>query len=208
MVWNGDGLLQRSIDSLQQVHPNLPVEVARLPDESPLLIKEQMNDLSPFDTTLYLDADTVVLGDLSYGFEKAEQHGLACCICECPWANRYPSIEGDIIEYNTGVLFWKKSEEVNMIFDAWKHYNRWLDSSIEFIKQDGTPARMEHNDQAGFAMAVHDLGFNPYVLPLNWNFRQLWHKNWFGSIKIWHDYAAPPRDVASRSSMEFFKLER
>ncbi|MEJ0070814.1 MAG: hypothetical protein WDO24_21130 [Pseudomonadota bacterium] len=40
-----------------------------------------MFEHSPFETTVYLDADTVVLGRLDYGFEMAERFGLACCHC-------------------------------------------------------------------------------------------------------------------------------
>ena len=36
---------------------------------------------SPVEEKLYLDADTVVLGTLNYGFEKARKFGLARCIC-------------------------------------------------------------------------------------------------------------------------------
>lgn len=216
MVWDQDdstpyveqGPLSRSLAAIRAVHPGLPVEIARLPVGSGLLDKASMYERSPFETTLFLDADTVVLGDLTYGFEKSEQFGIACSICECPWANRYPSIEGDLIEYNTGVLFFAKDDDVQAVFDAWRYHNDNLDSSIEFKKQTGEPAKMEENDQAGFAMAVHDLGFNPFVLPQNWNFRPIWQKTWFGPIKVWHDYGQPPKDVANRGSMEFFNLAR
>src|SRR5688572_24905493 len=123
MVWPGDprvnAALQRSLDSLAVVHPELEVEVIELPEGS-LLDKATMLDRSPFDTTLFLDADTVALDRLDYGFDKAEHFGLACCICECPWARRYGGLKhsGDMIEYNTGVmLFTKGAREV---FDSWK----------------------------------------------------------------------------------------
>ena len=67
--------------------------------------KTVMGSISPFETTLFLDADTVVLGNLDYAFDRAEEYGLACCICECPWLRRYGNAEGDLIEYNSGVLF-------------------------------------------------------------------------------------------------------
>ncbi len=44
--------------------------------------KATMFDLSPFDETLFLDLDTVVLGRLDFGFQKAQQFGLAIAICE------------------------------------------------------------------------------------------------------------------------------
>ena len=39
---------------------------------------------------------------------------------------------------------------------------------------------------------INKFKFNPFVLPLNWNFRPIWHRSFFGPIKIWHDYSDPP----------------
>jgi hypothetical protein len=47
-----------------------------------------MAAMTPFEETLFLDADTVPLGRLDFGFEQAQRFGLACCICEVPWARR------------------------------------------------------------------------------------------------------------------------
>lgn len=190
-------VLERSRRSLAAVHPELPVEVAELAPESTLLDKARMLELTPFDETLFLDADTVVLDDLSYGFDQARRFGLACSICECPWARRYGGLSGDIVEYNTGVLFFTPRAET--VFGAWKDCAAEIDSSIVFYNGD-TMARMPLNDQAGFAKAVDDTGFRPFVLPYNWNFRPQWHKSWFGPIKIWHDYADVPGDLLGHNA--------
>src|SRR5438067_9971407 len=84
-----DHALARSVASLKAVHPDLPIHVHELPVASSLLDKANMFDWTPFQETLYLDVDTVVLGRLDYGFERAQRHTLACAICECPWARRY-----------------------------------------------------------------------------------------------------------------------
>ncbi|MDP6885212.1 MAG: hypothetical protein QF830_13855, partial [Rhodospirillales bacterium] len=39
---------------------------------------------------------------------KGREVGLALCICECPWARRYGGLAGDVVEYNTGVMFFTK----------------------------------------------------------------------------------------------------
>ena len=59
---------------------------------------------------------------------------------------------------------------------------------------------MPLNDQAGFAMAIEDTGFNLFVLPYNWNFRPKWHKIWYGPLKIWHDYEAVPEPILQRNA--------
>ena len=71
VVWGeyNETVLERSRQSLARVHSGLPVEIAELPAGSTLLDKTRMMELSPFDETLFLDADTVVLDDLTFGFE-------------------------------------------------------------------------------------------------------------------------------------------
>ena len=199
LVWGqfDRALLDRAITSVREFHPDLPVEIARLGDDATLLDKAGMLDLTPFDETVFLDADTVVLGDLGFGFDKASRQGLACSICECPWARRYGGIDGDIVEYNTGVLFFTK--DAKPVFDAWKARVRDIDSSIVF-RRGNSLARMPLNDQAGFAMAIEDTGFNLFVLPYNWNFRPKWHKSWYGPLKIWHDYEPVPEPIRQRNA--------
>jgi hypothetical protein len=199
LVW-GEGVkdaLERSCASVRQIHPELPIHIERLPDGSNLLDKAGMGERSPFEETLYLDADTVVLGRLDYAFERAAQFGLACSICECPWARRYAGLRGDLVEYNTGVVFFTRKAQP--LLREWKQRVRRVDSSILFVR-DGQLCRMPLNDQAAFAQAVAETGFSPFVLPQNWNFRPAWHKSWFGPIKIWHDYRPVPEELRSWSA--------
>lgn len=188
--------LERSIASVKTVHPELGIHVERLPEGSTLLDKARMFEVSPFLQTLFLDADTVVLERLDYGFEMSNRFGLACCICECPFLRRFTSLKdhGDLIEYNTGVLFF--SHIVKRLFDRWASLAKTLDSSLPFMA--GQELRvMPINDQASFGEALRTDFYNPYVLPLNWNFRPNWHRSWFGDLKIWHDYSdVPPELIA------------
>lgn len=201
VTW-GDSInaeLDRSMASLRSFHPSLPVHVERLADVTDpcegLLLKARMFGLSPFSSTLFLDTDTVVLGHLDYGFEKAEQHGLACCICESPWARRHTGLrhEGDLVEYNTGVLFF--AEEARPVFETWEKLAPALDSSTVVVQPDGTIARQAHDDQAAFALAVKQTGHVPFVLPMNWNFRPQFHRSFFGPLKIWHHFSDPWPDI-------------
>lgn len=187
-----DGVLERSLASVARYHGELPVHVERLPERADLLEKAKMMAMTPFAETLYLDADTVVLGRLDFGFDKAVRHGLACAVCECPWARRYTGIAGDLVEYNTGVLFFTR--QARPVFDAWQRLAPAVDSSIPIFVGEKL-AHMPINDQAGFALAVERTGFLPFVLPLNWNFRPKWHKSFFGPIRIWHDYGEVPDEI-------------
>jgi hypothetical protein len=197
MVWGHDDKTERALDrskkSVNTVHPELPIEVIRLDADDSikgLLEKARMFERSPFRETLFLDADTVVLGRLDFGFRKAQEYGLACCICECPWARRYTGIEGETIEYNTGVMFFGK--KAKPVFDSWTRLAPKLDSSMIFSNTLGQLMRMPYNDQCSFAAAVEATQFQPFVLPLNWNFRPRWQFSFFGPVKIWHDYLELP----------------
>jgi hypothetical protein len=194
IVWGDKAakVLDRSIASLKRFHPHMPVEVFRLDgDESTehYLKKARMASMTPFEQTLFLDADTIVMDTLDFGFEKAKQFGLACCINENPWACRYGGLSGDMVEYNTGVLFF--TPKAAPIFQAWEDIAPNLDSSIRYI-MNGKVVVMPHADQGSFAKAVDVSGMAPFVLPMNWNFRPGYHRAFFGKMKIWHDYNEPP----------------
>jgi hypothetical protein len=196
IVWGDEAKLplERLRRSIEKYHPELPYRVIRVEASSDafrsLNHKANMCALSPFEETLFLDADTVVMSRLDYGFERAHFHGMALAICECPWARRYQEIfDSDEVEYNTGVIFFTRKAEA--VFTEWSALVQTVDSSIRFVKSDGQPAVMPANDQGSFALAIENTMFNPFVLPLNWNFRPRWHRSFFGPIKIWHDYSDP-----------------
>ena len=204
MVW-GDKItpyLERSRASLREWHPELPVHVETLdtggdPVQA-LLLKARMLDASPFEETLFLDADTVVLGRLDFGFDRARRFGLACTINGCPWARRYgdPGLNGDMIEYSTGVMFFTPA--IRPVFDAWAACVDKVDSSIEW-EENGVLCHTPYADQAGFAKAIEDTGFLPFVLPINWNFSAWFFRAFYGPIRIWHDYGEVPEFVRQQN---------
>lgn len=200
MVWGDNervhAALPRAVASLKKHHPEFRPVVLRMPDDSDLRCKSRMFELSPFDQTLYLDADTLVLGRLDYGFEKAAKHGLAITINVSPWARRYTALRdrGDICEFDTGVIFFSKAHAPTArVFEAWQAAGN-LDSSSQFVSADGV-RRMTVNDQCGFAAAVDACDFNPWILPVNWNLHPRWQKTLFGALKVWHDYGNPPPKI-------------
>lgn len=187
--------LARLKASVKKFHPNLEHKIIKINAESgnpfSLNKKAAMLDLTPFDETLFLDVDTVVMGNLDFGFYKAKEFGIALSICEAPWAKRYPNLfQGDEIEYNTGVIFFTK--KASKVFHEWNNYAKNVDSTIVGIDDSGI-YKMPSNDQGSFALAVENTQYNPFVLPFNWNFRPMWHKSFWGPIKIWHDYSDPPK---------------
>ncbi|MBI3517261.1 MAG: hypothetical protein HY060_24775 [Proteobacteria bacterium] len=191
-AWSIKPFVDRAIASFAAHHPELPYHVAKLPAGSTLYDKATMFDHTPFDTTVFLDADTVVLGRLDYGFEMAERFGLACCHCVNPWLRRYVGVVGDWIEYNTGVLFF--SAAARPLFDRWRALAPQLDSRASFIR-DGFTMVSPRDDQLSFSRAVQESARPPFVLPYNWNFAPPHHHSFFGPLKVWHSYATVPETV-------------
>jgi|GEM_PF-660142 len=187
--------LRRSVQSVYKFHFGMSITVRELPEGANLLDKAKMYDLSPYDQTLYLDADTEVLDKLDFGFDMADRHGVALSICECPYARRYEkSLAADTVEYNTGVIFFTKGEKSEPLFRKWAELAPTMDSSVRFVSAAG-PGLMPMNDQASFAAAVQQLSFNPYTLPYNWNLRPGYHKMFFGPVKVWHDFGPVPKEL-------------
>ena len=97
-----------------------------------------------------------------------------------------------LVEYNTGVLFITKKAQPMLYL--WEQLARVVDSSVRYNSENGESV-MDHNDQAAFAKAIEMTGFNPYVLPLNWNFRPKWQRSFFGPLCVWHDLSPPPEEL-------------
>ena len=197
IVWGGtvEKLLARSIDSVRRFYPDMPIHVVR-GDEHPthaMMQKSMLGSVTPYESTLFLDADTVVMGNLDSAFDRAEEFGLACCICECPWARRYGPAEGDNIEYNTGVIFF--THKGRPVFDAWQALALECPAASSWLAVDDSPRGMPYEDQAPFARAVRSCRFNPFVLPLNYNFRPKFYPTVFAPLKIWHDPMDPPAQL-------------
>ena len=120
-----------------------------------------MFELTPdgYESFVYLDADTWVLGDLSFGFEKAEQHGIA--VAPAPnynlsevfgFASVFEEIgqrRADQMQYNIGVIFFRRAEKVQEVFARWH----------EICENRG--AAFKDNDQPFFTLAMEQLGFLP-----------------------------------------------
>src|SRR5262249_12576789 len=142
--------------------------------------------------TVFLDADTVVLGRLDYGFEMAERFGLACSHCVNPWLRRYVGVTGDWIEYNTGVLFFTAA--ARPVFDRWRVLAPQRDPRASCASNNTTMVS-PRADQLSFSRAVQEAARPPFVLPHNWNFAPPNHHAFFGPLKVWHSYAEVPETI-------------
>jgi hypothetical protein len=187
IAWEAEGaveraLIERAVASLRQIHPELPHHIEPLPGGAPRLDKAALLARSPFETTLFLDSDAVVLGRLDFGFEMVERYGLACCLGDNPWQRRHLGVAGDGVEYDTSVLFFDR--RAALVLDAWARLAPLVDFPISQVVARQIE-QVPCDDRIGFTRAIELCGFVPFVLPLNWGLRPRWQRSFFGPVKLW-----------------------
>lgn len=185
LIWGSKILpyLERSLTSLYQIHPKIEALVVNCDEKLGLVNKTLLAQLPSKGTTLLLDADTVVLGNLDQLFEGAERYGLACTIADCPWMRRYSSEWGNQTEYSTGVIAYTK--KALPVLEAWERLGRTTHASNRWEHKRELKGE-KWGDQASFAAAICETKFNPYILPMNYNFVPWSHRSFFAPLKIWH----------------------
>src|SRR5580700_3140578 len=159
------------------------------------LEKSRLVDFLPdgYETYLFLDSDTKIVGDVSLGFAKAEQHGIA--MAPTPNYNlpeffnfarlmRELGVEpADQIMYNSGVIFFHLTAAVRQVLE------RWRDLCATIGAKNDLP-----RDQPFLTLAMEQCGVTPYVLSPLYNYRGLGEYA-VGNIRIWHSHFAPPPDL-------------
>jgi hypothetical protein len=159
------------------------------------LEKSRLIDLLPagYDSFLYLDCDTRIVGDVTLGFEMAERHGIA--VVPAPNYNlgeffgfgalmaRAGMKPADHMQYNSGVVFFRLTHLVRRVLERWRDLCDTLGAKAGFA-----------HDQPFLTMAFEQLGFLPYVLSPLYNYRSMGEYA-VGSIRIWHSAFPPPADL-------------
>jgi hypothetical protein len=157
------------------------------------------------ETALLLDADTRVIGDISLGFEKAEQHGMA--IVPAPhysladfrdfrevMLNEGVTPLGQII-YNSGVIFCQPHRpDVRTVFDRTLALGQKYRDRV-------------WSDQTYLSLAMEIERFNPHTLSPSFNYRAFGELI-SGSIRIWHSYEPLPANAASLEKGYLHRYEK
>lgn len=153
-------------------------------------------------TVLFLDVDTIVLDDISLGFDMAEKFGIAMAPAPHYSLGDFRNFKeimksegikprGQIV-YNSGVIFLSlKHAKVRPIFDT-------ALSLAE--KYAGTP----WGDQPFLSLAMELQEFHPYALSPSFNYRAFGELA-SGNIRIWHSYQPVPDNAAG---LEYGYLHR
>jgi hypothetical protein len=119
---------------------------------------------SPFDLTMYSDADTYPIGDLSLGFRKAAQHEFGIVIAP---GQTFVWDDVEYVHYNCGVLFFRGRPI------------RWADQVLSHART------FVESDEPAWALAWEDLRINPAVLPSVFNLVSA-GKIHDRPIRVWH----------------------
>ena len=102
-------------------------------------LKVSMLDISPFRNTLYLDADTLVRGQIDTGFDILDDgYDLVVCASANQGGEAMHHIEeeerwytmcqlyGCTLQLQAGVVFVRKSDRTRELFWAWRYeWQRW-----------------------------------------------------------------------------------
>ena len=193
------GLLINSAESLKRVMPNLGITVfSQFPIESAAFEsvvqvnssgdgfydKTRLMQQSPYDKTLFVDADTYVIESISDVFTLLNNFDCAAIHEEylsTDWWNHYPrpDIPSTFPEFNTGILAFKRSPAMDCVLRDWSELYR------EFIQQ--SPGK-KINDQPFFRAAVYksDVRIATLTREYNCKFRGQGYLN--GRVKILHGH--------------------
>lgn len=187
---------KKSIETLRQMHGDL-LNVAVISDrvlaEADIpIVRKDVSSLareyktrvywySPFQYTLYLDADTEIVGDVACGFHSLlNGWDMAAAFDFRETLADIDHLQPEDKEftighvgaqyathYNTGVLFFRKNEAVRDLFLLW--HSEWR--------------RFRHYDQGAFVRAIHGSQVKVWTLAPEWNThikklaRRIWHKH-------------------------------
>ena len=145
-------------------------------------IKTRIYSLSPFEKTLFLDADTEVLADPQHGFDLLDcvdmvigQDGIQVfnqnqhphMVHEEMIATKKETGGGEFSYYNTGVMFFRRNERMRILMQIWHaEWTRWMrqDQPAMFRAMLSNPVRIasmrnswntHHSNQAQFVFHAH-----------------------------------------------------
>lgn len=187
-------LAERSIETLRAWHPDLPVALigerplgceeqfieAEASDDGARSAKTRIVELSPWKQTVYLDADTEVVGSLAGGFGAlTDGFELALAIndsqpslrdCPQPSPEEYEATLAalgtpDVHYYQSGLLFFRQTAAIRRLGERW--HSEWQ--------------RFGAFDQPALLRAIHATPVKLWLLAAEWNCRDetrarhVWH---------------------------------
>lgn len=150
--------LSIALISLEEKHYGFVDENIVVDDPGKGSDKIYLLEKTPYDRTLYLDTDTYVVDEIDELFDVLNQFELAIRRAPQRASEEMEDVPPTFSELNTGVISYRKTEEVLQLFNDWKelYENRPYES---------------HRDQPVFRKALYYSGVNFTTLPSEYNCR-------------------------------------
>jgi hypothetical protein len=192
-------LALQSVASLKRAMPDLPVTVfSQFPISSPLIErvvpvqpthdgfydKTRLMRESPYDRTIFIDADILVVEPFPELFDLLDRFDCAATheeYVDTDWFQRYPrsDIPSSFPEFNTGLLLFKRSPQMDSVLKEWDALY------AQFIKEKPD---QQINDQPFFRVAIYHSEARVATLTREYNckFRGQGYLN--GPVKLLHGH--------------------
>jgi hypothetical protein len=180
-----------SARSVKAVWPEIPIalitdtppesdcfaDVKIVPAEQNSRDKPHYISMSPFERTVFLDADTYCCAPFPEVFDLLDRYDLAAAYDDGRFTQRQDQITGALTfikvpgvpdalpEFNTGVIAFRRSPAVATVFKRWiAEYDRGLDQGLD-------QGRLDYHDQPSFRSVIYRSKASVEVLPSEYNFR-------------------------------------
>lgn len=114
---------------------------------------------APWERCLFLDTDTLVVGDLGEGFAVLDRFEFAGHQCGGGHHYSLPGLPPSFPEVNSGVLFWRRGPRCDALFA------RWRELFAAYNQENETRTW----DQKSLRMALWECDLRLAMLPVNFN---------------------------------------
>ncbi len=132
---------------------------------------------SPYERTVFLDTDTLIVGDIRELFRLLDGHDLAAKLEVYPgWDYSFPEVPHPFIEHNTGLIDFRKNPQVEQFFADWKaEYHRLAASSTRY-----------DTDQPSFRRALYRSSLRHCAIPTEYHLQADMGAYLFWEAKVIH----------------------
>lgn len=153
---------------------------------------------SPYDETLFLDTDTLMLrDDAADAFELLERFDMALAQAFVQ-QYRLAGVPAALAELNSGVILFRKSQQVEGLLRRWQsRYREAADAATVAENPKGI------GDQQILSQVVWESGVRMATLPPEWNYRGFRNRvQDFATIRILHNREAQRRACRADGSLD------
>lgn len=168
-------------------------------NEGLLFKTKYLYDLSPYEKTLFVDTDTFFIGDIESGFSILDYFDVSMTLD--PPDSYFPKLSSgekiDCKPVNTGVIFYRKNEVNERLFQ------KWLEIYSEKLSQN---PRLRESDQTSCTEALMHSSSRFYPLSAEWNTRFCFINTLKEPVKILHAYSRNMEKIGELVNLKPNKL--